>query len=98
MLPRWQTLADVRLPLICVSNPVRVADQCTIGGPGVPSDHSSAKTKKVVTRCSGSYADITGEPGRLAPQLFSASPEAKNITCGCQLLPSSFRYCCFDIM
>lgn len=53
-----------------------IAGQCDMGGPGVPSDHSPVKTKKVVTRCSGSYAAITGEPGRFAPQLFSASPEA----------------------
>src|SRR5262249_28739997 len=59
------------LLLTCLSDQVRIGDQCTIGGPGVPSDHSSATMKKVVTRCSWSYAAITGEPGRLAPQLFS---------------------------
>src|SRR5690242_17284837 len=41
---------------------------------------------------------MTGEPGRSAPQLFAASPGTKNIRCGCQLLPRSFKYCCFDSM
>src|SRR6266478_8162556 len=72
--------------------------QCAFDGPGVPSDHSLAKTMKMVTRCSGLLAAIIGEPGRLPPQLFSASPATRNITCGCQLLAPSFRYCCFDIM
>ena len=31
-------------------------------------------------------------------QRFAASPAAKNITCGCQLMSWSPRYCCFDIM
>ncbi len=39
----------------------RIATQCILAGPSVPSDHSGTKTKKVVTRCSGSYAAITGE-------------------------------------
>jgi len=67
----FSTLADFPLSDLHMLG----AGQCSLGGPGVPSDHWSAKTKKVVTLCSGSYADITGEPGRLAPQLFSASPE-----------------------
>jgi hypothetical protein len=53
---------------------------------------------KIVTRSSGSFAAIIGEPGRSAPQLVAASPETKNIRCGCQLMPRSFKYCCFDIM
>src|ERR1700722_3971385 len=72
--------------------------QCIVDGPGVPSDQVPAKTMKTVTRSSGSSAAITGEPGRLAPQLFTASPETKNIRCGCQLMSWSFRYCCLDIM
>src|SRR5260221_13369870 len=52
--------------------------QCAVDGPGVPSDHSLAKTMKMVTRCSGLLAAIIGEPGRLAPQLFSASPATRN--------------------
>src|ERR1700733_10642481 len=72
--------------------------QCIVDGPGVPSDQVPAKTMKTFTRSSGSFPAITGEPGRLAPQLFTASPETKNMRCGCQLMSSSLRYCCFDIM
>ena len=54
--------------------------QCIVDGPGVPSDQVPAKTMKMVTRSSGSTPAITGEPGRLAPQLFTASPETKNMT------------------
>src|SRR5882757_501095 len=64
-----------------------ICRQCIVDGPGVPSDQVPAKTMKTVTRSSGSFAAITGEPGRLAPQLFAASPETKNMTWGCQLLP-----------
>src|SRR5271169_6009306 len=76
----------------------RTAGQRTIGGAGVASDHLPTKTRKMVTRSSGSSAAITGEPGRLAPQLFAALPGTKNIRCGCQLISLSLRYCCFDIM
>jgi pimeloyl-ACP methyl ester carboxylesterase len=48
--------------------------QCPIGGAGVPSDHLPTKTMKMVIRSSGSSAAMTGEPGRLAPQLFAALP------------------------
>ena len=48
--------------------------QCVAGGPGVPSDHLSARIMKIVTRSSGSSAAITGEPGRLAPQLSAVLP------------------------
>ena len=53
-----------------------VAGQCSIGGPGVPSDQWCTTTKKVVSRACGSFAAITGEPGRFAPQLFATSPAA----------------------
>src|SRR5580692_5328436 len=46
--------------------------QCIVDGPGVPSDQVPAKTMKTVTRSSGSSPAITGEPGRLAPQLSSS--------------------------
>src|SRR5579872_2387673 len=72
--------------------------EMSLGGAGVPSDHLPTQTRKIVTRSSGSSAAITGEPGRSAPQLFAASPETKNIRCGCQLMPRSFKYCCFDSM
>jgi hypothetical protein len=75
-----------------------IYSQCIVDGPGVPSDHVPTKTMKTVTRASGSLPAITGEPGRLAPQLFAASPETKNITWGCQFMPSSVKYCCFPIM
>jgi hypothetical protein len=72
--------------------------QCFMDGPGVPSDQVPDKTIKTVTRSSGSSPAITGEPGRLAPQLFTALPETKNMRWGCQLMSSSLRYCCFAIM
>src|SRR5580658_6980875 len=72
--------------------------QCIPTGAIVPSDHLSANTNKIVTRSSGSFAAITDVLGRSTPQLFDASPATKNITCECQLLSSSPRYCCFDIM
>jgi hypothetical protein len=53
-----------------------VAGQCSIGGPGVPSDQCCTTTMKVVSRACGSFAAITGEPGRFAPQLFATSPAA----------------------
>src|ERR1700740_1045913 len=56
-------------------NSLRIAAQCTIDGPGVPSDHSPAKTMKMVTRASGLSTAIIGEPGRLAPQLFELCPK-----------------------
>jgi hypothetical protein len=56
--------------------------QCIVDGPGVPSDQVPAKTMKTVTLSSGSFPAITGEPGRLAPQLFTASPETKNMRWG----------------
>ena len=62
--------------------------QSPIGGASVPSDHLPTQTMKIVTRSSGSFAAMTGEPGRLAPQLFAASPETKNIRWGCQLMPA----------
>ena len=49
--------------------------QCVMDGPGVPSDQAPATTMKIVARSSGSFAAITGEPGRFAPQLLAASPE-----------------------
>src|SRR5260370_28241890 len=76
----------------------RIEDQCAIGGAGVPSDHLPTQTRKIVTRSSGSFAAITGEPGRLPPQIFAALPATRNIRCGCQLMPWSLRYCCFDNM
>lgn len=84
--------------LTSMSNSLRIASQCAIDGPEVPSDHSWAKTIKIVTRSSGSLTAMIGEPSRLAPQLFVASPETKNMTCGCQFVAWSFKYCCFDIM
>ena len=36
--------------------------------------HALARTKRMVTRSSGSFATITGESGRSAAQLFSLSP------------------------
>ena len=68
-----------------LSDPVEV--QCAIGGAGVPSDHAPTGTIIMVTRSSGSSDARTGEPGRSAPQLFAASPEMKNIRCGCQFMP-----------
>ena len=44
-----------------------------------------------MTRSSGSFTAIIGEPGWLASQLFAASPETTNIRCGCQLLATSLR-------
>src|SRR5258706_900986 len=76
----------------------RIEDHCAIGGAGVPSDHLPTQTRKIVTRSSGSFAAITGEPGRLPPQIFAASPATKNIRCGFQLMPWSPRYGCFDNM
>lgn len=64
----------------------------------VIEDHLPTQTTKTVTRSSGSFAAITGAPLRLAPQFFIASPATKNTTCGCQLIRSSLKYCCFDIM
>ena len=49
--------------------------QCVMDGPGVPSDQAPATTMKIVARSSGSFAAITGEPGRFAPQLLAAFPE-----------------------
>ena len=49
--------------------------QCVMEGPGVPSDQAPTTTMKIVARSSGSFAAITGEPGRFAPQLLAASPE-----------------------
>src|SRR5690242_1205654 len=64
-----------------------------------PSDHLPTHTIMIVARSSGSGPAITGESFASAPQLFASSPPlTKNIRCGCQLLPLSFRYCCFDIM
>jgi len=57
--------------------------QCSIAGAGDPSDQLPTQTMKIVTRSSGSFAAIIGEPGCSAPQLFAASPETKNIRCGC---------------
>src|SRR5579864_7137003 len=76
---------------------VSICRQCTVG-PVVPSDQVPAKNMKMVTRSCGSFEAITGEPGRLAPQLFTASPETKNMRWGCQCMSSSLRYCCFAIM
>src|SRR5271165_469676 len=75
-----------------------ICSQCIVDGPGVPSDQVPAKTMKTVTRSSGSFPAITGEPGRFAPQLFTALPETKNMRCGCQFMSSSLRYCCFAII
>jgi len=63
-----------------------VEAQCDIGCAIVPSDHVPTETIIIVTRSSGSSAANTGVPGRLAPQLFAASPGTKNIRCGCQLV------------
>ena len=73
-------LIHIRLTMVRVA----YADcrQCIVDGPGVPSDQVPAKTMKTVTLSSGSSPAITGEPGRLAPQLFTASPETKNIDMG----------------
>jgi len=49
------------------------ATQC---GRGVPSDQWATTTMKVVTRASGSFDAIIGEPGKFAPQLFAVSPAA----------------------
>jgi hypothetical protein len=46
---------------------------------GVPSDHLGTTTMKTVTRSCASLTEISGEAGRLAPQVFSASPETNNI-------------------
>src|SRR5581483_903046 len=76
----------------------RAADYRIFKGAAEPSDHLSARTNRTVTRSCGSFAIVTGELGSSAAQLFVMSPGEKNITCGCQLLPRSFKYCCFDIM
>lgn len=52
----------------------RIEGSGQFGGAGVPSDHLPTQTRKIVDRSSGSSAAITGEPGRLAPQYFAASP------------------------
>ena len=67
-----------------------ITDQ--FSGAGVPSDHVATQIMKIVAPSSGSFAAITGELGRFAPQFFSASPGTKNIRCGCQLSASSVRY------
>ena len=54
--------------------------QCAIGGAGVPSDQVPTQTMKIVALSSRSFAAIIGEPCKLAPQLFAASPGTKNIT------------------
>ena len=52
----------------------------------MPSDHLSARTNRIVTRSSGSFATMTGELGSSAAQLFVMSPGEKNIACECQTL------------
>jgi hypothetical protein len=64
--PNSRELSDPREQLNSIYS------QCIVDSPGVPSDHVPTKTIKTVTRSSGSFAAITGEPGRLAPQLFPA--------------------------
>src|SRR5215469_16383369 len=55
------------------------------------------QTMKITARSSGPLAAMTGEPARSPPQLSTASPGIK-MRCGCQRLPWSLRYCCFDTM
>src|ERR1700742_840037 len=72
-------------------------NQCVFGE-AVPSDHLSARTKRIVTRSSGSVTIMTGEFGASAAQLFVMSPGEKNIVWESQCLPWSFKYCSFDII
>lgn len=89
-------LGDFRLRIS--AGKVAMRRQCSITGAGDPSVQLPTQTIKIVTRSSGSFAAIIGEPGWSAPQLSAAEPETKNIKCGCQFMPRSFKYCCFDIM
>jgi hypothetical protein len=73
-------------------------DQCIFDEAGVPSDHLSARTNRIVTRSSGSLATMTGELGSSVAQLLVMSPGEKNMACECQTLSRSFNYCCLDIM
>jgi len=48
-------------------------------GAGVPSDHSTTQTMKIVAPSSGSLAAITGEPGNSRPSFSSHRPEQKTL-------------------
>ncbi len=45
----------------------------SMAGPGVPSDHLLTQTIMMMTRSSGSLADMEGETGRSAPQVLAVS-------------------------
>jgi len=63
-----------RTPVGMTVNGMCLPNHGMFDGAAEPSDHLSAITNRIVTRSSGSTANMTGELGSLAAQLFVMLP------------------------